>query len=111
LADAAPALLKPAAQATPAPAAPVTNPAAGVAPAIEPLLAKLRQLGAATYSLERWGAAGNLYRFRCEMPLAASDAMTQQFEAIAANPQDSVAEVVNEVSSWQLARSGERVLK
>jgi hypothetical protein len=83
-----------------------TPPAGGGAlTALEPLLEKLQRLGAATYALERWGAAGSLYRFRCEMPLAAGGVMTQQFEAVAADPHASVAQVVAEVSSWQLARA------
>jgi len=78
---------------------------------IEPLLERLRQLGAATYALEPWGAEKKMFRFRCEMPLAESDTMTQQFEAIAADPAASVQQVVAEVSSWQVARAGSAVLR
>jgi hypothetical protein len=69
---------------------------------VEPLLAQLRQFGVIEYALERWGDGGKLYRFRCEMPLGASDQFTQQFEAVAADPQVSVEQVVAEVSQWQL---------
>ena len=71
---------------------------------VEPLLAELRQLGVAEYALERWGDSGKLYRFRCEMPLRASAQLTQQFEAVAADPQLSVEQVVAEVSQWQLTQ-------
>ncbi|MBA3480752.1 MAG: hypothetical protein H0T51_02960 [Pirellulales bacterium] len=69
---------------------------------VEPLLAQLRQFGVIEYALERWGDGGKLYRFRCEMPLGASEEFTQQFEAVAADPQVSVEQVVAEVSQWQL---------
>jgi hypothetical protein len=69
---------------------------------VEPLLAQLRHFGVIEYALERWGDGGKLYRFRCEMPLVASDQFTQQFEAVAADPQVSVEQVVAEVSQWHL---------
>ena len=78
---------------------------------LEPLLKQLRQLGAATYVLEPWGTGQKLFRFRCEMPIAAGDAMTQQFEAIAADPAASVQQVVAEVSTWQVARAESAVLR
>jgi len=86
------------------PAAPALIPprAATFAERVEPLLAKLRQLGVAEYALERWGDGGTLYRFHCEMPLGASDEFTQQFEAVAVDPQLSVEQVVAQVSEWQL---------
>jgi hypothetical protein len=71
---------------------------------IEPLLARLRQLGASEYALEHWGNGGKLYRFHCEMPLAASPQLTQQFEAVAADPEATVERVVAEVASWQIVR-------
>jgi hypothetical protein len=73
---------------------------------VEPLLARLRQLGVAEYALERWGDGGQLYRFRCEMPIAASAELTQQFEAVAADPQSTVEQVVAEIAIWQLAQQG-----
>jgi hypothetical protein len=71
---------------------------------IEPLLVRLRELGVMEYALERWGDSGTLYRFHCEMPLAASAVLTQQFEAVADDPQQSVALVVAQVSQWQTAQ-------
>jgi hypothetical protein len=70
---------------------------------VEPLLTQLRQFGVAEYALERWGGDGKLYRFHCEMPIGGSS-LTQQFEAVAANPEASVEQVVTEVSRWRLAR-------
>ena len=70
---------------------------------VEPFLVKLRQFGVAEYALERWGGDGKLYRFHCEMPVIGSS-LTQQFEAVAADPEASVEQVVTEVSRWQLAR-------
>ena len=87
---------------------PVAAPAIGApnplsfAERVEPLLARLRQLGASAYSLEHWGDGDNLYRFHCEMPLAASPQLTQQFEAVAADPQATVEQVVAQVASWQI---------
>jgi hypothetical protein len=71
---------------------------------LEPLLLQLRELGVAEYALERWGDGGSLYRFHCEMPLTASAQLTQQFEAVAGDPQQSVEQVVAQVSEWQLAQ-------
>jgi hypothetical protein len=71
---------------------------------VEPLLARLRQLGVAEYALERWGDGGKLYRFHCEMPLGASAQITQQFESVAADPQRTVEQVVAEVAHWQRTR-------
>ena len=99
-----------------APAAPLAeverNPAADPNQALsqqaEPLLARLRSLGAAEYTLEKWGNQGQLYRFCCAMPLAQSDDHTRQFEAVAENPLASIEQVVGEVASWQLAHRGGR---
>jgi hypothetical protein len=89
---------------------PVATAAAGTpkplsfAERVEPLLARLRQLGASEYALEHWGDGGKLYRFHCEMPLPASPQLTQQFDAVAADPQATVERVVADVASWQIAR-------
>ena len=70
---------------------------------LKPLLQQLEQYGVAGYEMHRWGSDGNLYRFQCEMPLAGGS-LTQQFEAVAANPEASVEQVIAEVSEWRLAR-------
>ena len=85
-------------EAAPAPSQPT------LAQQMEPLLVQLRQLGVAEYALEPWGQGGRLFRFHCEMPLAAGGAATEQFEAIAADPHASVEQVVADVSSWHAAR-------
>lgn len=78
---------------------------------IEPLLERLRELGVVEYALERWGSTGELYRFHCEMPLGPAEGLTQQFEAVAADPRASVEQVVTEVASWHMARGGETVFR
>lgn len=89
-------------------ALPSPEPAPAKAPStlaerVEPLLTQLRQYGVAEYALERWGGDGKLYRFHCEMPIGGGS-LTQQFEAVAANPEASVEQVVAEVSQWRVAR-------
>jgi len=74
----------------------------------EPLLAQLRTLGVAEYTLEKWGINGQLYRFCCAMPLAQSAEHTRQFEAVAGDPLASIEQVVGEVATWQVARRGGR---
>jgi len=71
---------------------------------VEPLLVRLRGLGVSQYSLEKWGNAGQMYRFCCDMPLAQSDEVTRQFEAVSQSPQASIEQVVAEVALWQTAR-------
>jgi hypothetical protein len=71
---------------------------------VEPLLARLREFGVVAYDLEPWGTTGKLYRFHCEMPLGASAQLTQQFEAVADDPQATVEQVVAQVAQWQTDR-------
>ncbi|MBX3434693.1 MAG: hypothetical protein KF847_15345 [Pirellulales bacterium] len=73
---------------------------------LQPLLDQLVKLGIGEYELARWGSRGDLYRFRCAAPLAGSMDQARQFEAIAPTPLASVEQVLGEVSSWRLARSG-----
>ena len=70
---------------------------------IEPLLAQLRAMGASEYYLEHWGTGG-LLRFRCEMPLAEGTELTRQFEAVAADQQEAIRKVVEEVAAWHRER-------
>ncbi len=86
-------------------------PASPTSPQVEPLLERLRQLGVAEYTLEKWGSADQLYRFRCKMPLVAqNEEITRQFEAVADDPFASIEQVVGEVASWQTARLGQQQL-
>ncbi len=86
-------------QATPESTAPQS-----IALQVQPLLERLRSLGVSEYTLEKWGNAGQLYRFRCAMPLAQSDDITRQFEAVADSPLLSVEQVVVEVATWHASR-------
>jgi hypothetical protein len=94
---------------TPAAATPSPMPAPAsptLAERMEPLLAELKKYGVAEYALEPWGAERRLFRFHCEMPIGGSDKVTEQFEAVAADPQTSIAQVVADVTSWRAARGG-----
>ncbi len=76
---------------------------------VEPALSKLRQLGAVEYALEHWGVGVKLFRFRCEMAVGASR-LTQQFEAVTADPQRSIERVLAEVAAWQGGAQQSRVI-
>lgn len=97
---------------SPAPVAPTTPTAVptGLAEQLEPMLERLRALGPTEYALEPWGSEGQLYRFRCAMPLADDHQVTREFAAVAATPLASVEQVVGEVTNWQSARAGGRQL-
>ncbi|RIK72684.1 MAG: hypothetical protein DCC67_18940 [Planctomycetota bacterium] len=103
---AAPSVQTPAAPAFAPPAvgqSATAPPGPSISQRVEPLLRQLRQLGVAEYVLERWGD-GRLYRFRCAMPLGEGPNLTQQFEAVAAEPEKSVEDVVQQIASWTTAR-------
>lgn len=87
--------------ANPAPA----TAAEAIAARVEPWLAQLRSLGVAAYALEPWGGEQRMYRFHCEMPLTPGGQATEQFEAIAAEPEATVRQVASDVASWHAARS------
>ncbi len=80
---------------------PASDPQGQLAARVEPLVSQLRAWGAAAYQLEAWGSDGRLFRFSCDMPLGGGLAATQQFEAVAADPQGAIARVVAEVQSWR----------
>jgi len=95
--------------AAPLPSSPLTSPTKSIlSERAEPLLQRLRSLGASQYALEKWGQEGQLFRFRCAMPLAKNKQFTQQFEAVANSPLDSIEQVVVEVAHWQTARRAGR---
>jgi hypothetical protein len=83
----------------------------GLAEQLEPLLARLRAWGPTEYALEPWGRQGELFRFRCAMPLAGDHEVTRQFEAVATTPAASIARVVAEVADWRSASANERQLQ
>ncbi|HMO85627.1 MAG TPA: hypothetical protein PKC18_11985 [Lacipirellulaceae bacterium] len=93
--------------------APATTPAAtaprvALAQQLEPHLAGLRTLGANEYVLESWGDQGKLYRFRCELPVGAGSQATEQFEAVDADPCESVSQVLADVAAWRAAHDQTR---
>lgn len=104
--DAAPAFAgeRPAPQASLPSIGPPASPEIELARRVEPLLAKLKELGVASYALEPWGGQRRLYRFHCEMPLAGNDQVTEQFEAISADAQQAVTQVVADVAQWHASR-------
>jgi hypothetical protein len=68
------------------------------------LLAELKHLGAISYDLEPWGEDGRMFRFRCEMPLLPGATATEQFEAVAPDPQQSIERVATQVAARRPAR-------
>ncbi len=70
---------------------------------VEPLLIQLRSMGVVEYVLENWGTGG-LFRFHCAMPFTHSDDLTEHFEAIAGDELTAIRQVVEDVTSWQVAR-------
>ncbi len=64
---------------------------------VGPLLAELKRLGVVAYDLEPWGEGGRMFRFRCEMPLLPGGRAIEQFEAVAADPQQSIELVAGQV--------------
>jgi len=88
---------------------PVAKPAeplalsAAVTAKLQPHLSLLQKLGAEEYTLENWGGAGQLYRFRCAIVWGGSQNFTRQFEAVAADAERAVHQVVGEVTAWQNA--------
>jgi hypothetical protein len=70
---------------------------------VNEMISHLQQLGAADTKLSPWGG-GAMYRFTCRAPLANAPAMTQHFEAVAAEPEKAVADVVAKVEAWRVAQ-------
>lgn len=71
---------------------------------VAPLLAELKHRGVIAYDLEPWGEGGRMFRFRCEMPLLPGGQATEQFEAVAADPQQSIEQVATQVAARHAAR-------
>lgn len=81
-------------------AAPGTPPAGLTSATIGNLSARIEQLGALRYRLERWGNQGELFRFWCEMPLVPGVGTVAFFEAIASQPEEAMENVVRQVENW-----------
>jgi hypothetical protein len=71
---------------------------------VAPLLAELKQLGVIAYDLEPWGEGGRMFRFRCEVVLLPGGQATEQFEAVAADPQQSIEQVATQVAARHAAQ-------
>jgi len=78
---------------------------------IAPLLSRLEQLGGADPKLSPWGSSGNLYRFCCRAAVGDSSSYTRHFEAVAAQPEAAVSQVVAKVEAWRSSRSQDSVLR
>jgi hypothetical protein len=62
---------------------------------------RLRELGAANYRLETWGAQNDHYRFECRMAVGGNIGVTQHFEAVEDDPVRSMESVLRQVEDWQ----------
>jgi hypothetical protein len=63
--------------------------------------ARLRELGAANYRLETWGAQNEQYRFECRMSIGGNIGVTQHFEAVEDDPLRAMENVLRQVDDWQ----------
>ena len=71
---------------------------------LQALYSRLEQLGAHDPQLAAWGSSGQLHRFCCEATLAGAANFNRHFEAVAADPQQAVEEVVAKVEAWRAAQ-------
>jgi len=62
---------------------------------------RLRELGAAYYALETWGAQGRLFRFHARMSVPDGAGGLHHFEAVDADPVRAMADVLDQVETWQ----------
>jgi hypothetical protein len=67
---------------------------------VEPMLAKLQQIGGADAKVVEWGSSGELYRCSCRAKSDASP-LARHFEAVAAEPVAAVEQVVAKVEAWR----------
>ena len=61
----------------------------------------LQEMGATEYALERWGAAGRLFRFRCVVTVGEGALCRRHFSAIDESELSAITRVVDEVRCWQ----------
>lgn len=61
---------------------------------------RLRELGAARYTLEAWGQDNSQYRFACDMSVPGSS-MQRHFEAYETDPWRAMDSVVRQVEEWR----------
>jgi len=62
---------------------------------------RLRELGAAYYALETWGTQGRLFRFHARMSVAGGTGGLRHFEAVDADPERAMTDVLGQVETWQ----------
>lgn len=96
-------------QTIPASFTPLETPAVeedSLAEQLEPHLSVLRKLGAAEYTLEKWGNNDQMVRFRCLISMGGHQEFNRQFEAVAENSLAAVRQVVGEVTACQNALGG-----
>jgi len=62
---------------------------------------RLRELGAAYYALETWGAQGRLFRFHARIPVSGTTGGLRHFEAVDADPVRAMREVLGQVERGQ----------
>lgn len=62
---------------------------------------RLREMGAAYYALETWGAEGRLFRFHARMSTADAGGGLRHFEAVDADPLRAMTDVLGQVETWQ----------
>ncbi|MGI9455298.1 MAG: hypothetical protein ACR2NU_01985 [Aeoliella sp.] len=58
---------------------------------------RLEQLGVTEYSLTPWGPGGGFYRFECSAPWGSSGNFSQQFDAVASDPETAARQVLEQV--------------
>jgi hypothetical protein len=80
--------------------APAQSVAEAGAGGLQPLLAKLQQIGGADAKVVEWGSSGELYRCSCRAKSDASP-LARHFEAVAAEPVAAVEQVVAKVEAWR----------
>ena len=62
---------------------------------------RLRELGATSYALEKWGSDGKLYRFQSEVAVHDDPNFHRNFQAIAADPLLAMREVLDQIERWR----------
>jgi hypothetical protein len=75
---------------------------------LQELGVRLQRLGATYYVLESWGNDQQLYRCYCKVAAAGNVDYTHCFEAIQADPLQTMLQVVRQVETW---RNDERMTK
>lgn len=100
--------VKPAALHAPQPAAPqaVQEASASSVADWQERASVLQQLGAVEYAMEKWGDAGQLYRFRCEVAVGGSGSYRKHFQAVDADGGRAVERVLQRVGAWRRRLSG-----